>query len=360
MPVPRIRAVAASAIAVAIAVRVTAAQPVDGPYARIASDPGAALLGAADGWSASGTLGHASAQGLREIPLSAFLWVTDVLGVPPAGGRSAWCAVVLVLALVGAARLARTTQPSDGGDAVPWTSWVAALLFACSPVVVASALHAPGDALVAAVLPWVMVPLRRHEAGWRAAARSAAWLGLAGAGSPVWAVAALLVGAATAVAASRRRGGGARLVRWAALAAAASAWWVCALVWESLHGTGLAALLSEDPTTRTAAEALLLPTTEATWVVLAAVGPVLVAVAALALRAPVDRLLVGALLALVLGGVATWVATGGELPAALLPSSTAEGTSIVPAPWLPVLSWVALFGLVSWCPLVERLLAGLP
>ena len=116
MPVPGVRTLVVAVLAAAVAVRVTATQPLTGAYARIAPDPAGALSSAADGWTVAGSLGDATAQGLREVPLAVFLWLTDVLGMAPANGRTAWSVLVLVLAAVGAVRLARArvSTPARG------------------------------------------------------------------------------------------------------------------------------------------------------------------------------------------------------------------------------------------------------
>ncbi len=62
------RAVVVALLAAVIAVRVSVSQPLTAAVARIASDPAAALRHAADGWTLAGSLGGASAQGLRELP----------------------------------------------------------------------------------------------------------------------------------------------------------------------------------------------------------------------------------------------------------------------------------------------------
>ena len=160
MPVPGVRTLVVSVLAAAVAVRMTATQPLTGAYARIAADPAGALRGAADGWTVSGTLGDATAQGLRDVPVAAFLWLTDVLGVPSVGGRTVWSVLVLVLAAVGAVRLARAGVAAVDTPHEPWTPWVGAALFACAPVLVTTVQHAPGDGLVVALLPWVLAPTR--------------------------------------------------------------------------------------------------------------------------------------------------------------------------------------------------------
>ena len=361
MSVSRARTVVVSALAAAVAIRVTAAQPVGGAYARIAADPSEALRRAGEGWTAAGTLGDATAQGLREIPLAGLLWVTDAGGVPPAAGRTIWCAVVLVLAAVGAIRMVhgpsarrlRADAPSD--ELTSWTPWVGAALFACAPVLVATVQHSPADGLAAALLPWVLGPLVRRETGWRAAARSAAWLGLVGTGSPGWAGAVLAVAIVAAVVPALTGGGTKQLGRWVVLAAASSAWWLAALVWESAHATDVSALVTSEASTAAVSEALGLGGTSSWWLLVLTVGPLLAALATLLLRIGPNRALVGGILVLV--AAVSVLATVLDPWRAWLPVRAAEATTYdtVPVVFAPLLLWTACAGLLAWSPLVDHL-----
>ncbi len=116
MTVSGVRTLVVSALAAAVAIRVSGAQTLTGAYARIAADPAASLRSAADGWTVSGTLGDATAQGLRELPLAAWFWLADVVGAPSPVGRTGWCVVVLVLAVVGGVRLGRARSAPAGAS----------------------------------------------------------------------------------------------------------------------------------------------------------------------------------------------------------------------------------------------------
>ena len=188
--------------------------------------------------------------------MAAFLWLTDVLGIAPAadgpsGPCSSWSWPL-------SARFAWRAPGCRRSHAAhePWTPWVGAALFACAPVLVTTVQHAPGDGLVVALLPWVLAPLVRGADGWRAAAASAAWLGLAGAGTPPWALAALAAGLVTAIATSRRPGGTRQLARWSVLAVLSSAWWVVAYVWEASYATDMTGLAATRPDVDGIADAL--------------------------------------------------------------------------------------------------------
>lgn len=365
MTVAGVRTFVVSALAAAVAVRVNATQPVAGPYARIAADPSGALRGAADGWSVSGTLGDATAQGLREVPVAAFFWLTDVLRVPPVGGRATWSVLVLVLAVVGAVRLARGRASTDVREEVrdadeSWTPWVGAALFACAPVLVTTVQHSPGDGLVVALLPWVLGPLVRREDGWRAAARSSAWLGLAGAGTPPWAVAALVAGLVAAVVTSRRPRGVRQLLRWSVLAAVSSSWWIAAFVWEATYATDVAGLSRTELSATALTDALGLPGSGSWWAVLVMLAPLAVVALALAFRVAGDLVLVGALLALAAVAAVLGAVSGGWPVWLPLPASAATATDAVPTPWAVLAGWVSLAALLAWTPLVDHLLARLP
>ena len=359
MPVPGVRTLVVAVLAAAVAVRVTATQPLTGAYARIAPDPAAALSSAADGWTVAGSLGDASAQGLREVPLAVLLWLTDVLGMAPASGRTAWSVLVMVLAAVGAVRLARGTRANAGPGQESWTPWVGAALFACAPVLVSAVQHSPGDALVVACLPWVLAPVVSGDRGWRAAASSAAWLGLVGSGTPVWAFAALAAGVVAVVATSPRPGGIRQLVRWSVLAAISCAWWVVAYLWEASYATAVTGLVTTDLSVDGLAEALGLGSATTLVSALLLLAPAAVAASAVALRVGRDREVVAALLALT--GVAAAVGLLGGWPSWFRIDAAAVGaTDAVPMPWTVLAGWLGLAALVAWTPLVDHLWAGLP
>lgn len=363
MRVTGVRTLVVSALAAAVAVRVTATQPTTDAYGRVSADPVRALHQATDGWTVAGTLGDGTAQGLRDIPFAIFSWLTDVLGLTEGAGRTAWCVAVLVLAVVGAVRLGRASGAAvhGGAEAHPdlhptWTPWVGGVIWACGPVLVTTLVRAPGDGLAVAVVPWVLTPLLGARVGWRAAARSAAWLGLAGAGSPHWALAALGAGLAAAAAGSRRPGGVRLLVSWSVLAAAASAWWVAAYVWEASYATDVGGLLDQDPDLGVVGTALGLP--DAAWVsAVVLLAPLVVAGAALVLRVDGDRAVVVGLLVL---SFALAVVPGAWPSLLPVPASSVVSTDGVPAPWLVVVALVGLAALLAWTPAVDHVATRLP
>ena len=351
-----IRTVVVGALAAAVAVRVSVPQPVSGTVGRIARDPAMALAGAADGWSVAGGLGGATAQGLREVPLAAFLWVAEILHVPDAAGQTAWWVLVQVIAVTGAVQAARAVRPGSARLEVgeeSWAPFVGAMLYACGPVLVATTASSTTDGLVIALLPWVVAPILRGDRGWLGAAKSAAWLGLAGSGSPAWAAAAVTAGVLAAL--PRSRDDLPQFGRWLLLAVLASAWWVAAVVWESRYAVDLSDLVTQESRGAGLRVAIGGVTWSLPWVLLALVGPVVVASAALVLRAACDRFLVAGLLVTAALGAYVLPDAGGLIPA-LGPGAASAANG----PWGPLLAWVWLAGLVAWRPVVDEVWPSLP
>lgn len=326
-----------------IGVRVSVSQPLNASVARIASDPGAAVRHAADGWTATGTLGGASAQGLRDVPLALYYWLGSQLGLSAQVLQTSWRVLVLLLALGGAIRLARALATPEWADT--WMPWVAAALYSTGIVLVPTLVRSPLDGLAAATLPWIVAPLLAGRVGWRGAAMSAAWLGLAGVGSFSWAAAAVVAGLVAAIPRSRQEVAGA--LRWLVLAAVSCAWWVSAFAWEARHGHDMSALLHAEDLRGAVADAVGRPDLAIPLVLLVTLGPVVVTLSTLLLRpAGADLVFVAGLsgAALVLG--AAWLG-GWDLP--VFASAAADRPASVLA---PVLGWLALAALVSWTPLV--------
>lgn len=343
---PKGRTAVAGLLVTVIAVRVSVSQPLTASIAGIVSDPGAALRHAADGWSLAGTLGGATAQGLRDLPLALYYWLGSQLGLSDHVLQTVWRVLVLLLALWGAIRLARALAVP--GRAQSWTPWVGALLFSSGIVLVPTVVRSPLDGIAAATLPWVVAPLLTRGVGWRRAATSAAWLGLAGVGSPSWAAAALVAGLAAAI--PRSRDQVVPALRWLVLAAVSCAWWVSAFVWETLHARDVSALLGGDDLRRDVADAVGRPDLALPLVLLVALGPLLVTVTALLLRPPgADLVFLAALGGAALVVAAVWLG-GWDIP--VFASFAADRpTSIV----APVSGWLALTGLVAWTPLAGPL-----
>lgn len=343
--VHRARTLAVAVLAAVVGVRVSVARGLEGTAADVAGDPAGALAGALDGWGSAGSLGDASAAGLRAAPLAALHRLAEVVSVSGTAAQAAWTALVLVLAVVGARRLASVASPP--ATAQSWAPWVAALVYACGPVLVATGVDAPLDGLVAALLPWVLLPVVRRDRGWTGAARSAAWLGLAGVGTPVWSLAVLAPGLLAAVVVWRRNLR--QLLRWVLLAALASGWWCAVAVWEGRRATVVTDVLPDADLRLQVAQALGRPAWSLAWLLLLALAPAAVAVAGLvATRGRPERLLVAGLL--VLGALSAAAGLSGAVP--VLAPAALGGPPAVLAPALALWSAAAV---LSWGALADRL-----
>lgn len=334
-----------------IAIRASALDPVADSLVALAGDPLGAWRESLDGWSDSGTLGVATADGLRQLPFTGYYALTDALGLDWAPAQLILRALLMVLALVGAVKLAfgvdvvvrRQAGLTDGLPS--WVPWIGALLYAGGPVMSAVTSAAPGDAMALAVLPWAVAPLAHTPTRWWSAVCGACWLGLAGLATP--GVAAGVLAAGVLVAAllpgvlARHR------VLWAVAAAAASAWWLAAYAWELRHAPTRPEL--SDSFLAEFVDLLGAPSMSAAWLPLVATAPLLTVLGALVIRAPVTpRALVVALL------VASFLVL-------LVPDWT------LPTRLVGLLTLQGLAGLLAWSPfwhcalrhpvLVERSLA---
>jgi arabinofuranan 3-O-arabinosyltransferase len=354
------RTIVVSLLAAVIGVRAAASEPLWDTAARFSARPQQALATALDGWSGEGSLGVASAQGVRELPLAASYVGADLAGLSPLVVQATWRALVLVLAVIGAIRLARGVarrldKKEGTSTADTWAPWVAATFFGCNALMVATVARHPLDGLAAATLPWVVHPLLTGRSGWRPAAASAVWIGVAGFGSLAWAVAAMVAGGLATIAATRHSSDLAQSLRWLALAGLASAWWVALAVWEGAYGTNVSELFPDRPLTSHLATAVGWMYLAAPLVVVVAIAPLVVAVAALLLRAPGnDQVLVGALVGVCLVGMAV---LGLEIWRP--PTHAGAGLPDRGIVLGPPLAMAALASLVAWTPLAHSLSEGL-
>lgn len=348
----RQRTVVVSLLAAAIGVRVSASQPLWDSASVLSTRPHEALAGALDGWSSQGSLGVATAQGVRDLPLALSYTAADVVGLAPIVVQTIWRALLLVLAVVGAVRLARTVADRTDRETATdfshsWAPWVAAIFYGCSALVVATAARHPLDGIAAASLPWAIHPLMKDRVGWRPAAASALWVGVAGFGSPPWAFAVMLSGLITAVLLARSDVR--QTLRWVAVAVPASGWWVFLAVWESVHGTDIAALFPDRTLTSHLASAIGFIHLTTPVVIVVAVAPLGVVAASMLLRPPGnDTALVGAL-----AGVSMLTAALLASGAWVLPTFASGGPSERGLLLGPSLSLLALACLLAWVPVVR-------
>lgn len=351
---PRARTLLVALLAAVVAVRVSASQPLTAGAARVGHDPLASLRHALVGWTDLGTLGGATVQGVRDLPLAGWFWLGDQMGLDAGLLQMSWRVAVGVLATVGAVRLARlgTGRMSGKRASEPWTPWVAATLFGAGVVLVPVLVRSPLDGLAAAALPWIVAPLvGPRPLRWTASAGSAAWIGLAGVGSPYWAAAALVAGLVAVLPRLRRR----ELVPvfvWVVMTAAAAVWWIALAVWELTYARDVTALLPDAEVRDLVVDAfgtgMPIP-----FPVLVAVtlGPLAVVAVVLAMRPPgADLFLVAGLTTIALGGLVAW-GTGLWEPAAVAPAAGEPAAGVLG----PCLGLVGLAALVAWTPLVGAL-----
>ena len=356
----RTRTTVVSALVAVTGIRVATGSASGGGPASLVEDPGGVLGRSLDGWSTAGTLGGASAADLRAVPLAALHRSAELVGLPSVVAHATWVVLVLVLAVVGARRLAavtvapragrHTAAPGGPDDAAgSWAPWVAAVVYACGPVLVVTSVEAPLDGLVAAVLPWVLLPVVRRDEGWAGAARSAAWLGLAGVATLAWSVLVLAAAAVTVVAVWRTAPR--QILRWTVLAALASAWWATVAVWELRHATAVTAVLPDAGPSQLLAESLGRPSWALGWLLLVLVGPLAVAVAGLVLAPVRDRRVVVLSLVL-LGALPALALLTGAWRFPVTASAVQDGSTAALAPTLAVWGVAAV---LAWTPVTEHL-----
>ena len=164
------------------------------------------------------------------FPLGSFFALGDLLGLPPWLVQRTWSALVLVAAFEGARRLLRAVAPASA----PGLWLVAGLAYALAPRTVGLVGVLSAEALAAAVLPWVALPLVHAVAGRYTPARAAGLSGLAFlmvGGVNATAAVAILPLPALIVLLGRGPCSRLRLAAWwSAAIVAASAWWVLPLL----------------------------------------------------------------------------------------------------------------------------------
>lgn len=164
------------------------------------------------------------------FPLGSFFALGDLVGLPPWLVQRLWSALVLVAAFEGARRLHRALAPS----AAPWLWLVAGLAYALAPRTLGLVGVLSAEALPAAVLPWMALPLVHAISGRYTPARAAGLSGLAFlfvGGVNATAAVAILPLPALLILWGRGPVPRLRLAGWwVAAVLAASAWWVLPLV----------------------------------------------------------------------------------------------------------------------------------
>ena len=194
-------------------------------------DPTRLLESAAHLWNPLLSFGELQNQAYGYVfPLGSFFALGDAVGMPPWVVQRVWSALVLVAAFEGARRLLRAVSPASAP--VLWL--VAGLAYALAPRTVGLVGVLSAEALPAAVLPWVALPLVHAVSGRWTPARAAGLSGLAFlmvGGINATAAVAILPLPALLILLGRGPGSRLRLAAWwSAAVFAASAWWVLPLL----------------------------------------------------------------------------------------------------------------------------------
>ena len=196
-------------------------------------DPGRLIESAGHLWNPLLSFGELQNQVYGYLfPVGSFFALGDAVGVPPWLVQRIWSALVLVAAFEGGRRLLRAVSPASA----PGLWLVAGLAYALAPRTVGLVGVLSAEALAAAVLPWVALPLVHAVSGRWTPARAAGLSGLAFlmvGGINATASVAILPLPALLIVLGRGPGPGFRLrlaAWWSAAVLAASAWWVLPLL----------------------------------------------------------------------------------------------------------------------------------
>jgi len=194
----------------------------------LAADPGAFLGRALHLWDGEGAFGQLQNQAYGYLwPMGPFFGAGSVLGLPGWVVQRLWVALVLVVALVGAARLAKAL-----GVRSDLARLVVGVAFALSPRMLSVLGPISIEAWPSALAPWVLLPLvlgSRSGSPRRAAAWSAFAVAMVGGVNAAATSAVLPLGVLwllTRTPGPRRR---ALMVWWPAFTLLATLWWLVPL-----------------------------------------------------------------------------------------------------------------------------------
>jgi arabinofuranan 3-O-arabinosyltransferase len=201
-------------------------------------------------WEPFADMGRIQNQAVGYLfPMGPFFVIGHFLHVPTWIIERSWIALILGIALWGAARLADELEIGT-----PLTRLVGAIAFALTPCMLARVGTTSGFELATAFLPWTIVPLIRGARG-GSPRRAACLSGLAvlcmGGINGVVTLAVLAMPALYLV--TRQRGPRrAKLMRWWVLAVFfASSWWLIPLLFQGKYGVNFL-IYTEQPATTTA------------------------------------------------------------------------------------------------------------
>lgn len=224
----RLRLLTGVALLTALAFRQSGGLIVPDTKLDLTADPGGFLLRALHMWDPSGAGGQLQNQAYGYLfPVGPFHWVLISAGVPEWVVQRLWWATILSVAFLGMWRL--TTALGIG---VPWSRYLAALLFALSPRFLAEVAVTSVEVWPMAMAPWVLLPLvipGERSWTWRVS-RSALAFALVGGVNAVASGAALVLPALWFVTRADLRHAGRHALVWLASVIAVSSWWLVPLV----------------------------------------------------------------------------------------------------------------------------------
>ncbi len=201
----------------------------------LALDPGGFLAQTWDMWQPVADMGRVQNQAVGYLfPMGPFFFAGHVLNVPTWLIQRFWVALLLIVALWGAARLADELRIGK-----PWTRVIGATAFALAPIFLARVGTTSGFVIGGAFLPWALVPLVQgsRTGKVRSAACLSALAVLAMGGVNASVTAAVLVMPALFLVTRERSPIRARLIRWwCAAVTLACAWWFLPLLLQSAYG----------------------------------------------------------------------------------------------------------------------------
>jgi hypothetical protein len=206
-------------------------------------DPVGFLADVASVWTPTGDLGHVHGGQYAGylFPMGPFFALGDLLALPPWLIHRLWLATVLVVAAVGAIRLADALLPHGGSPA----RLTAGALVLLNPYVVVFANRTSVTLLAYALLPWMLLAVHRglrHPRSWWWPAAGALIVASAGGGVNTAVLAWLLLAPAAlllyepAIGAATWRDARAFALRAAACLAITSLWWIAPVAVHALYG----------------------------------------------------------------------------------------------------------------------------
>ncbi len=190
--------------------------------------PGDFLARAMHLWDAEGAFGQVQNQGYGYLwPMGPFFWLGDLLGAPGWAVQRSWQALVLCVAFVGCARLARAL-----GVRTDAACLIAAVAYALSPRMLTTLGPISIEAWPSALAPWVLLPLvvgASRGSPRRAAALSAFAIAMVGGVNAAATFAVVPLGALWILTRARGRRQRSMMLWWPVFTALGTLWWLVPL-----------------------------------------------------------------------------------------------------------------------------------